>query len=134
MYQAGTLSGNPLAMTAGIETLKQLQQPGTYEYLSKLTDKLSNGLVELAKKHGHTAWGGGTTSMFGLFFHEGPVRNIQDARQSDLDKFYRWHQAMLSRGIYLAPAQFEAAFMSTAHTEQHIDKTLELADEVMAKI
>lgn len=134
MYQAGTLSGNPLAMTAGIETLKQLQEPGVFGYLTKLTTKLSDGMLDLAHKHGHAACGGGTVSMFGMFFTEGPVKNIADAKKSDLDKFYRWHQGMLSRGFYLAPAQFEAGFMSTAHTEEDIDKTLDAADDVLSKI
>jgi len=134
MYQAGTLSGNPLAMTAGIETLKQLQEPGVFNNLEHLTTKLSDGMLNLAHKHGHEACGGSTVSMFGMFFTEGPVRNIADAKKSDLDKFYRWHQGMLSRGFYLAPAQFEAGFMSTAHTDEDVDKTLDAADDVLAKI
>lgn len=130
MYQAGTLSGNPLAMTAGIKTLELLQKPGTYEYLEKITNKLITGLLEIARKAGHQVTGGNISGMFGLFFTEGPVRNYNDAKKSDTAKFARFHRAMLERGIYLAPSQFEAGFTSIAHTEEDIDKTLAVAEEV----
>ncbi|PPS41207.1 glutamate-1-semialdehyde 2,1-aminomutase [Chroococcidiopsis sp. TS-821] len=134
VYQAGTLSGNPLAMTAGIKTLELLQKPGTYQYLDKITKKLSDGLLEIAKKTGHAACGGQISGMFGLFFTAGPVHNYEDAKHSDLDKFSRFHRGMLERGIYLAPSQFEAGFTSVAHTEEDIDKTLAAAEEVMASL
>jgi len=92
MYQAGTLSGNPLAMTAGIKTLELLQKPGTYEYLDKITKKLSNGLLQIAKETGHAACGGQISGMFGLFFTSGPVHNYEDAKKSDLAKFSRFHR------------------------------------------
>jgi len=134
MYQAGTLSGNPLAMTAGIKTLELLQKPGTYEQLDKITKKLSDGLLKIAKETGHAAWGGQISGMFGLFFAAGPVHNYEDAKKSDLTKFSRFHRGMLEHGIYLAPSQFEAGFTSLAHTEEDIDRTLAAAREVMASI
>ncbi|MBE9142639.1 glutamate-1-semialdehyde 2,1-aminomutase [Planktothrix mougeotii] len=132
MYQAGTLSGNPLAMTAGIKTLELLQKPGTYEYLDKITKKLSEGLLQIAKETGHAACGGQISGMFGLFFTQGPVHNYEDAKKSDLAKFSRFHRGMLERGIYLAPSQFEAGFTSLAHTDEDIEKTLAAAREVMS--
>ena len=131
MYQAGTLSGNPLAMTAGIKTLELLQKPGTYEYLDKITKRLSEGLIQIAKDSGHAACGGSVSGMFGLFFCEGPVHNFEDAKQSDVAKFGRFHRGMLEQGIYLAPSQFEAGFTSLAHTEADIDRTLAAAKVVM---
>merc|ERR1719253_2533902 len=100
MYQAGTLSGNPLAMTAGIETMKILKQPGTYEQLSEKTEKLINGILDAGKEAGHAVTGGHISGMFGFFFCEGPVKCFADAAKSDTDKFARWHRAMLERGVY----------------------------------
>ncbi|WP_235927037.1 glutamate-1-semialdehyde 2,1-aminomutase [Gloeocapsopsis dulcis] len=134
VYQAGTLSGNPLAMTAGIKTLELLQKPGTYQYLDQITKKLSDGLLEIAKKTGHAACGGQISGMFGLFFTAGPVHNYEDAKHSDLDKFSRFHRGMLEHGIYLAPSQFEAGFTSVAHTEEDINKTLAAAEAVMSSL
>lgn len=134
MYQAGTLSGNPLAMTAGIKTLELLNKAGTYDYLDKITKKLSDGLLQIAKECGHDACGGQISAMFGLFFNPGPVHQYEDAKKSDLAKFSRFHRGMLERGIYLAPSQFEAGFTSLAHTEADIDRTLEAAREVMSRL
>ncbi len=132
VYQAGTLSGNPLAMTAGIKTLELLQQPGTYEYLHCLTKRLADGILKIAKETGHAACGGQISGMFGFFFNEGPVGNYEDAKKSDLSKFARFHRGMLEHGVYLAPSQFEAGFTSLAHTEADIDRTLEAARTVMS--
>lgn len=134
MYQAGTLSGNPLAMTAGIKTLELLQKSGTYEYLDKITKKLANGLLQIAQETGHPACSGSISAMFGLFFTAGPVHNYEDAKKSDLAKFARFHRGMLEHGIYLAPSQFEAGFTSFAHTEEDIDTTLEAARDVMSQL
>jgi glutamate-1-semialdehyde 2,1-aminomutase len=134
MYQAGTLSGNPLAMTAGIKTLELLGRPGTYEALTATTQRLSEGLLAIAQEAGHAACGGFISAMFGMFFTAGPVHNYDDAKQSDLDKFSRFHRGMLERGIYLAPSQFEAGFTSLAHTEADIDATLAAAREVLQSI
>ncbi|MFE1745481.1 glutamate-1-semialdehyde 2,1-aminomutase [Coleofasciculus sp. H7-2] len=132
VYQAGTLSGNPLAMTAGIKTLELLQKSGSYEQLDKMTKKLSDGLLQIAKETGHAACGGSISAMFGLFFTQGPVHNYEDAKKSDSNKFGRFHRGMLERGVYLAPSQFEAGFTSLAHTDEDIDRTLAAAREVMS--
>jgi len=134
MYQAGTLSGNPLAMRAGIETLKRLKQPGTYEQLDKNTDKLISGILAAGKEAGHAVTGGHISGMFGFFFTDGPVKCFADAAKSDTDKFARWHRGMLERGVYLAPSQYEAGFMSLAHTDADIDHTIAMAKEVFAEI
>ena len=134
VYQAGTLSGNPLAMTAGIKTLELLQRPGTYEYLDQITQKLADGLVKIAQETGHSVCGGHISAMFGLFFTSGPVHNYEDAKKSDMAKFGRFHRGMLERGVYLAPSQFEAGFTSLAHTEADIEKTLAVAKEVLASL
>ncbi|MGK7925039.1 MAG: glutamate-1-semialdehyde 2,1-aminomutase [Spirulina sp.] len=134
MYQAGTLSGNPLAMTAGIETLKLLQKSGSYEHLDRITNKLITGLQAVAKETGHETYGGHISGMFGLFFSGDPVHNYENAKKSDLAKFARYHRGMLEHGVYLAPSQFEAGFTSLAHTDEDIDKTLEAARTVMASL
>ncbi|MGB5772684.1 MAG: aminotransferase class III-fold pyridoxal phosphate-dependent enzyme, partial [Crocosphaera sp.] len=134
MYQAGTLSGNPLAMTAGIKTLELLQKPGSYEALEAITQKLSEGLLKVAKDAGHSVCGGYVGAMFGLFFTEGPVRNYDDAKKSDLAKFGRFHRGMLERGVYLAPSQFEAGFTSLAHTTEDIERTLAAAKDVLSTL
>jgi glutamate-1-semialdehyde 2,1-aminomutase len=134
MYQAGTLSGNPLAMTAGIKTLELLRQPGSYETLDRITSRLINGLLSVAKETGHAAYGGSISGMFGFFFAEGPVHNYEDAKKSDLAKFSKFHRGMLEQGVYLAPSQFEAGFTSLAHTEEDIDRTIEAARTVMSNL
>lgn len=134
VYQAGTLSGNPLAMTAGIKTLELLQKPGTYEYLGRITKKLADGLLQAAQDTGHAACGGAISAMFGLFFTSGPVHNYEDAKKSDTAKFGRFHRGMLERGVYLAPSQFEAGFTSLAHTDEDIDQTIAIAREVLSTL
>ena len=134
MYQAGTLSGNPLAMTAGIKTLELLQKPGTYEHLEKITHKLSQGLLKIAKETGHSVCGGSISAMFGMFFTGGPVHNYEDAKKADTVKFGRFHRGMLERGVYLAPSQYEAGFTSLAHTDADIDRTLVIAKEVLSNL
>ncbi|MFH7028033.1 MAG: glutamate-1-semialdehyde 2,1-aminomutase [Heteroscytonema crispum UTEX LB 1556] len=134
VYQAGTLSGNPLAMTAGIKTLELLQKPGTYEYLDQITKKLADGLLQIAKETGHEACGGQISGMFGLFFTSGPVHNYDDAKKSDTAKFGRFHRGMLERGVYLAPSQFEAGFTSFAHTDEDIERTLQAARDIMSNL
>ncbi|MBD2259150.1 glutamate-1-semialdehyde 2,1-aminomutase [Pseudanabaena sp. FACHB-2040] len=134
VYQAGTLSGNPLAMTAGIKTLELLQRPGTYEQLETITRKLTEGLLQAAREAGHEVYGGSVSAMFGFFFQAGPVHNYDDAKRSDLTKFSRFHRGMLERGVYLAPSQFEAGFTSLAHTDADIEKTIAAAREVLAEL
>ncbi|XHX77996.1 MAG: glutamate-1-semialdehyde 2,1-aminomutase [Stenomitos frigidus ULC029] len=134
MYQAGTLSGNPLAMTAGIKTLELLRQPGTYEQLDRITKRLATGLLQIAKETGHASCGGQISGMFGFFFTAGPVHNYEDAKRSDLSKFSRFHRGMLEHGVYLAPSQFEAGFTSLAHTDEDVDQTLEAARAVLSSL
>ena len=134
MYQAGTLSGNPLAMTAGIKTLELLQRPGTYEQLDRITKKLAEGLLQVAQETGHAACGGQISAMFGCFFTAGPVHNYDDAKKSDTAKFGRFHRGMLEQGIYLAPSQFEAGFTSLAHTDEDVERTLAAARTVMVAL
>ncbi len=134
MYQAGTLSGNPLAMTAGIKTLELLHKPGSYEQLNRITKKLADGLLQIARETGHAVCGGQISAMFGLFFTDGPVHNYEDAKKSDLTKFSRFHRGMLERGIYLAPSQFEAGFTSLAHTDEDIERTLQAARDVLSSL
>ncbi|XP_058103030.1 glutamate-1-semialdehyde 2,1-aminomutase, chloroplastic-like [Magnolia sinica] len=134
MYQAGTLSGNPLAMTAGIHTLKRLQKPGSYEYLAKITQELVQGILDAGKRAGHEVSGGNISGMFGFFFTEGPVYNFADAKKSDTAKFARFFQGMLREGVYFAPSQFEAGFTSLAHTSEDIERTIAAADKVFRQI
>ncbi|MBD2363558.1 glutamate-1-semialdehyde 2,1-aminomutase [Anabaena sp. UHCC 0399] len=134
VYQAGTLSGNPLAMTAGIKTLELLQKPGSYEYLERITKRLADGLLKAAQETGHAVCGGNISAMFGLFFTSGPVHNYEDAKKSDTAKFGRFHRGMLERGVYLAPSQFEAGFTSLAHTEEDIDQTIAIARDVLSSL
>ncbi|KAG7348105.1 glutamine cyclotransferase [Nitzschia inconspicua] len=134
MYQAGTLSGNPLAMTAGIETLKKLSQPGVYAELERKSQKLVDGIIAAGKKYGHSITGGTAGGMFGWFFNEAPVTNFAEASKSDSEKFGKWHRMMLERGVYLAPSMYEAGFMSMAHTDEDIENTIAIADEVLSKL
>merc|ERR1719343_686089 len=134
MYQAGTLSGNPLAMTAGIETMKKLAADGVHEDLERKSKRLVDGIVAAAEKHGLPISGDYAGGMFGWYFTEGPVKNFQQAAKADADLFGRWHRMMLERGVYLAPSMYEAGFMSMAHTDEDIDRTIAIADEVMAQL
>ncbi len=124
MYQAGTLSGNPLAMTAGIKTLELLKQPGTYERLETITQCLSSGVQEAARSAGIPICGGAISAMFGFFLCHGPVRNFEEAKATDTARFAKLHRAMLERGVYLAPSSFEAGFTSLAHSDADIDATI----------
>lgn len=132
VYQAGTLSGNPLAMTAGIKTLEILQRSGTYEQLEKTSARLITGLLEIGKEFGHAVCGGYVGGMWGLFFCEGPVTCFEDVQSNcDFDKFGRYHRGMLENGIYLAPSQYEAAFVGLQHSEEDVNRTLAAARIVM---
>jgi glutamate-1-semialdehyde 2,1-aminomutase len=134
MYQAGTLSGNPLAMTAGIKTLEILQRPGSYEQLEARTKRLSNGIQAAAQAAGLPICGSSISAMFGFFLTEGPVRNFEEAKAADTARFAQLHRAMLERGVYLAPSAFEAGFTSLAHSEADIDATIEAFRESFAAI
>lgn len=134
MYQAGTLSGNPLAMTAGIKTLELLKQEGTYDRLEASTERLINGIIQAAKEAGLAITGSSISAMFGFYLCEGPVRNFEEAKATDTERFARLHRAMLERGVYLAPSAFEAGFTSLAHSESDIDATLAAFSESFAAI
>ncbi len=130
VYQAGTLSGNPLAMAAGIATLKQLQKKGFYEKLEEKSRRLGDGLSHAAAQAGIPVHLDHVGSMLGLFFCEGPVRSFEDAKQSDLARFTGFYQGMRREGVYLAPSQFEALFLSSAHTDEQIETTVRAAEKV----
>ena len=127
VYQAGTLSGNPLAVTAGIETLKRLKKPGTYEQLEQRSVALSEGLGNAARKAGVALSQTRVSSMMCAFFAQGPVTDWASAKKSDTKAYAKFFHQMLDSGIYLAPSQFEAAFMSVAHTPKDIDRTIKAA-------
>ncbi|MGO9470363.1 MAG: glutamate-1-semialdehyde 2,1-aminomutase [Isosphaeraceae bacterium] len=134
IYQAGTLSGNPLAMAAGLSVLKMLRDRSIYDRLESLSSRLADGLHRAATdaRVPHSVQRVG--SMLTLFFHDGPVKNYDDARKSDTGLFARFFWEMLARGVYLPCSQFEAAFVSAAHTEDDIDRTVEAARESLRSI
>lgn len=124
VYQAGTLSGNPLAMTAGLATLRLLQQDGLYEKLEQKTDKLVAGMKEAAHVANAKVFFTKVGGMFSTFFTANKVTNFETAANSDIDKFAVFFQTLLSEGVYIAPSQFEAGFMSHAHEDEEIEKTI----------
>ncbi|HTZ51509.1 MAG TPA: glutamate-1-semialdehyde 2,1-aminomutase [Spirochaetia bacterium] len=134
MYQAGTLSGNPLAMSAGIATLKELGAPGAWERLEQRTAELAQGLSEAARSAGVPLQVAQAGSMFGAFFSSRPVRDWESAKGADTGRFTRWFWKMLEQGVYLAPSQFEAGFVSTAHGPAEIEATLKAARAALAAI
>ncbi len=128
VYQAGTLSGNPLATAAALVTLRRLRDPGVYSRLEDAGARLEAGLREAAGDEAVCVQRVGAMAM--LFFHEGPVRSFEDAAASDTDRYGGWFRHLLARGIYVAPSQFEALFVSTAHGEAEIEATVEAAREL----
>ena len=133
VYQAGTLSGNPLATAAGLATLGLLERPGTYERLEARTRQLTEGLVAIAADCGVEFTAVHAGAMFGFFFHPGPVRNFDDARKANGARFRTFFAEMLARGVQLAPSSFEAGFLSTAHRAREIAETLEAARIALRK-
>jgi glutamate-1-semialdehyde 2,1-aminomutase len=134
VYQAGTLSGNPLAMAAGLATLRGLQAPGVYPHLEQLGTRFASGMSEVFTRHGVPHVTANRGSMVGFFLTDGPVTNISEAKRSDTKLFGRFFHAMLDRGIYLAPSQFEAGFLSTAHRPLDVERTLEMADDALTAV
>jgi glutamate-1-semialdehyde 2,1-aminomutase len=134
VYQAGTLSGNPLAMTAGIATLELLKSKKTYRDLEKKTLYLTEKISECAEEIGIPLSINRTTGMFTLFFTEGPVRDYRTAKLSDTKRFAQFFIEMMDQGIYLPPSQFEAWFISLAHTQKDLDKTIEACNTAFKKI
>jgi glutamate-1-semialdehyde 2,1-aminomutase len=129
MYQAGTLSGNPLAMTAGIETLKAIQEPGVWQGMEERGAQLLAGLEEAAAGAGVPIQTARVGSMFGLFFAEEPVTDWNSAAKSDTERFGKYFQGMLERGVYIAPSQFEVGFLSAVHGVEEIEATIAAAAE-----
>jgi glutamate-1-semialdehyde 2,1-aminomutase len=129
MYQAGTLSGNPLAMTAGLETLKLLREANVFETLVSRARRLGRGVGDAAALAGIPVYQTQVGTMFCTYFTDTPVTNWDTASQADTQRYGQFFWAMLERGVYLAPSQFEAGFMSLAHTDEVIDETIAAARE-----
>jgi glutamate-1-semialdehyde 2,1-aminomutase len=134
VYQAGTLSGNPLAMVAGITALEELFRTDAYEYLEKLGAQLETGMKAAASAAGVPMQFKRIGSMFCSYFTESPVDNLADAMRSDRDRFAKYFHAMLWEGIYIAPSQFESGFISTAHTEADINRTVTTAAKILKQL
>lgn len=135
VYQAGTLSGNPIAMTAGVVTLNLLRHPDTYKILSEKTQQLAEGLKDRAKKKGVALSVNYAGGMFGLFFtHEEKVRTFEQVSACNIDLFNQFFQGMLAHGVYLAPSSYEAGFVSIAHTDTDVSNTLDIAEQVFASL
>jgi glutamate-1-semialdehyde 2,1-aminomutase len=129
VYQAGTLSGNPLAMRAGLATLPKLEVSGFYENLSRKSGRLGEGLRYALREAGMQGQVSVASSLITLFFNDDAVLDYEDAKRSDTARFSAFFNEMLNRGIFLAPSQFEALFVSAAHTDEDIDRTVEAARE-----
>ena len=134
VYQAGTLSGNPVAMAAGLANLQELLAGGAYEHLEALGRQLQSGMQDAARSAGVPVTFNTCGSMFCGYFTDGPVHNLDDAMKSDRNRFKRFFHGMLEAGVYLAPSQFEAGFLSTAHTPADIDKTVSAAARVLRSL
>ena len=134
VYQAGTLSGNPLAVTAGITTLKCLAEPGVYEQLENRAAALAAGLAEATQKHGINAWHSRVGSMLMLYFTPETVTDADGARTADTERYRHYFWGLLERGVYIAPSQFEAGFVSLAHSEEDIDTTVNAATQVFSVV
>ena len=134
VYQAGTLSGNPVAMAAGIATLEQIQKDGFYDALDQKAAHLLKGLVQTAEKAAVPVQAARVGSMLGFFFNDQEVQNFDDAKTCDLVKFTRFYNGMRQNGIYIAPSQFEALFLSAAHEMEHIEATINAAEKVIDRL
>ncbi|MGO8991555.1 MAG: glutamate-1-semialdehyde 2,1-aminomutase [bacterium] len=134
VYQAGTLSGNPLAMTAGIQTLALLKSKKVYQELDEKTSYLTENISERAEINGIPVCINGATGLFTLFFTEGPVKDYHTAKMSDTKRFAQFFVEMMEQGIYLPPSQFEAWFVSLAHTQKDLDRTIEACDNAFRNI
>lgn len=135
VYQAGTLSGNPLAVSAGMAQLRLLRDtPGIYDQLATTTKRLHDGVLEAGRKHGIELQGAHIGAMFGFFFSPTPVTSYESAQTSDVARFAKWFHEMLNRGVYWAPSAFEAAFVSTAHGDEEVEATLEAAEASFAAV
>lgn len=134
MYQAGTLSGNPLAVAAGVATLKELQRPGTYERLEASANRLNDGIAAAFSQVDIPGSINRVGSMFTGFFNPGPVTTLSEVEKSDTTTYGRYFHALLERGVYIAPSQFEAGFVSIAHTEADIDRTIVAVRDALSQV
>jgi glutamate-1-semialdehyde 2,1-aminomutase len=134
VYQAGTLSGNPIAVEAGLATLDVLSRPGTYRRLEKLASLLGDGLVKAARAAGVPSYHTRVGSMLCMFFSDDPVTNYEEALKCNTQRYGKYFHEMLSRGVYLAPSQFEGAFVSLAHSEKDIEKTIAAAEQALSEL
>ncbi|MHB1671838.1 MAG: aminotransferase class III-fold pyridoxal phosphate-dependent enzyme, partial [Acidiferrobacter sp.] len=134
VFQAGTNSGNPVAMAAGLATLRKLRSPGFYEGLTKRVEDLVGGLSEAAERHDVPFATNAVGGMFGLFFTAGSVRSYDDVMGADVERFRRFFHGLLGLGVYLAPSAFEAGFVSAAHTQADIEATVAAAEQVFARL
>jgi glutamate-1-semialdehyde 2,1-aminomutase len=135
VYQAGTLSGNPIAMAAGLKTLELISAPGFFEALSQKTTRLVEGIVERAERAGVAMSANYLGGMFGLFFTDAPrVTNLSQVTACDIERFNSYFHGMLARGVYLAPSAFEAGFVSSSHTETDLDETLDAVEAVLSEL
>ncbi len=134
VYQAGTLSGNPLAMAAGNATLELISQPGRWETVQRRTAKLVEGISEAARGAGVALTANQVGTMFSVFFTDSAVTDWESASQSDTEQFARYFSSLLDRGIYIAPSQFEAGFLSTEHGDREIELTLEAATAALGEL
>ena len=134
VYQAGTLSGNPLAVAAGIAALTELSRKGAYKELNAKADRLAEGMAKAFAASGVPTWTNRVGSMGTTFFQGGPVTDYVSAKRSDTKRYANYFHGMLSRGVYLAPSQFEAGFVSLAHTKRDFDRTIAAAKAVLATL
>ncbi len=133
IYQAGTLSGNPVAVSAGLATLARLT-PEAYDHLEELGARLEAGVADIIARHGYPLFQTRVGSMFGLFFHPGPIHTHHDVKNCDFERFNAFFHGMLERGVYLAPSQYEAGFLSVTHTPEIIDDVLQKIEDTLAEV
>ena len=133
VYQAGTLSGNPVAVAAGLATLKQVQTPGFYEQLENRTRQLTDGITSIARKQGIEFCAQSVGGMFGLYFKKDIPTSFAEVMQCNKEAFNRFFHAMLEEGVYFAPSAFEAGFVSSVHGDAELDKTLASAEKIFKR-